>query len=77
MQDNYPPGQANNAFAPYNQDVEEDPLEDLFQEMCDFLTERDSDFLHLHCDEKGWFFKKPSDPSRYALPTKYWLVAKE
>lgn len=75
MHDNYPPGQADNAFAPYNQAVEEDPKDDLFHQMCEYLDEHDSDFLHLHCDAQGWFFEKPNDETRYALPIKYWIVA--
>lgn len=74
--DLYPPGLADNAFAPYNQ-PESDPREDLFQEMCDFLEDHGSDFQSLHLDKGGWFYEKENDKTRYPLPNKYWLVAED
>lgn len=75
--DFYPPGLADDAFAPYNQEVDDtDPREELFQEMVDYLEERDSTFERLHLDKQGWFFEKEADSTRYPLPVKYWIVAK-
>lgn len=71
--ENYPPGFENHPNGPYT----ENPREDLFSEMLEFLDENDSNILDLEFDQGEWFytaFDQDGVKQKYLLPEKYWSV---
>lgn len=83
MNDNYAPGWENHPSAPWNQEPEEvqeeDPRDELYQEMVDFLEKHGSSVDTLELKTDGWFYRiaNVERGSYEKLPTKFWLVAQD